>query len=156
MSEAMLWLPFVAIALHMTEEFVWPGGFGDWYRNFPPGRTARVSTRFLVIINLVFVALAVLPPMLGANSRGYAYWLLVAAIAVANGVFHLVATIRYRAYSPGVITGSLLYLPLGVVGAAYLLRAHLTAPAVVAQAAAFAVAYAWWSSWKHGRASQTA
>src|SRR6185436_3174835 len=147
----MLWLPLIAILLHMTEEFVWPGGFAEWYRHFPPGRVAKVSTRFLVVVNLVFVALALLPPMLGANARGYAYWMLVAAIAAANGVFHLVATLRYRAYSPGLVTGVLLYVPLGVVGASYLLRAHLAAPAVIAQAAAIAVAYAWWSTWKHGR-----
>ena len=151
MSSAMLWLPLIAIVLHMTEEFVWPGGFPHWYRHFPPGRVATVSTRLLVIVNAVFVAMALIPPQLGANARGYAYWMLAAAIAAANGVFHLVATLRYRAYSPGVITGTLLYLPLGVVGAAYMLQNHLVAPAVIAQAAAFAVAYAWWSAWKHRR-----
>jgi len=154
MPKSLLWLPLIAILLHMTEEFVWPGGFPQWYRNFPPGRVARVSTRLLVIVNAVFVALALIPPLLGANARGYAYWMLVAAIAAANGVFHLVATLRYRAYSPGVITGALLYVPLGVVGAAYMLANRLASPAVVAQTVAIAAAYAWWSMWKHARAAE--
>ncbi len=93
-----LWLPLVAIAAHLVEEFVWPGGFAEWYRRYPPGRTAKVSTRFLVIVNIVFAALALIPPLFGATTKGYAYWLVVAAIAGANGVFHLVATVRVRHY----------------------------------------------------------
>jgi hypothetical protein len=87
-----LWLPLVAIAAHLFEEFVWPGGFPEWYRQYPPGRTAKVATRFLVIVNIVFVALALIPPLFGATTKGYAYWLVVAAIAGAHGIFHFVAT----------------------------------------------------------------
>ena len=34
------WLPLVAVALHLVEEFAWPGGFADWYRDYRPERAA--------------------------------------------------------------------------------------------------------------------
>lgn len=58
MSVLFLWLPVFAICVHMFEEFVWPGGFAQWYRAYPPGRSTAVSVRFLVLGNAVFVALA--------------------------------------------------------------------------------------------------
>src|SRR5215208_5285021 len=100
-----LWLPALAIAAHLFEEFVWPGGFARWYREYPPGYSASVSTRFLVLINALFVALALIPPLLGPTARGLAYWVVVARIAGANGLFHAVATARTGRYSPGVVTG---------------------------------------------------
>lgn len=146
-----LWLPLIAIAAHVFEEFVWPGGFAEWYRHYPPGRTVKVSTRLLIVVNIVFVALALIPPVFGATTKGYAYWLVVAAIAGANGLFHVVATIRARQYSPGVVTGVLLYIPLAIVGGFELIRRDLVAPATALQAVLFAAAYSWWSNWKHSR-----
>lgn len=151
MPTTVLWLPLIAVAAHLCEEFVWPGGFAAWYRAYPPGYTASVSTRFLVVVNAIFVALAVTPILLGATSRAYAYWIVVAAIAGANGLFHLVATIRGRTYSPGVVTGVVLYVPLAVGGTIDLLRLRLVAPSTVAQAFLFALAYSVWSSWTHRR-----
>jgi hypothetical protein len=151
MPNAFLWLPFLAIAAHLFEEFVWPGGFPQWYRTYPPGYTATVTARFLLLVNAVFVGLALLPPLLGTTPRGFAYWAVVAAIAGANGVFHLRATMRTGSYSPGVVTGLVLYLPLAVIGVAYLLRLHLVAITTVVQAALIAIAYAVWSAWSHRR-----
>src|SRR5207249_9141552 len=51
---------------------VWPGGFARWYREYPPGYAANVSSRFLVLINAAFVGLALVPPLLGATPRGLA------------------------------------------------------------------------------------
>jgi hypothetical protein len=68
-----LWFPLAAVALHLIEEFVWPGGFPNWYRWYRPERATSVTTRFLVIVNAVLVALALLPPLLGPTPRALAY-----------------------------------------------------------------------------------
>jgi hypothetical protein len=151
MPTLFLWFPTLAIAAHLFEEFVWPGGFARWYREYPPGYTAIVSPRFLVLINAAFVGLALLPPLLGATARGLAYWVVVAAIAGANALFHLMATVRTRRYSPGVVTGVALYVPLAVVGAGQLMRLGLVSLATVLQALVIAAAYSVWSSWRHRR-----
>ena len=144
-------LPLLAIAAHLTEEFLWPGGFVLWYRAYPPGSTAVVTTRFLVIVNAVFVALAVVPLLPGSPARAFGYWFVVAAVAGANGLFHVRATLRTRTYSPGVVTGVILYIPLAVVGGAYLLRTGLASPLTAVQGVAIAAGYAWWSDWQHRR-----
>jgi hypothetical protein len=153
-SSGILWLPALAVAAHLIEEFVWPGGFAAWYRNYPPGANATVTSRFLVMINAIFVALALLPPVLGPTPRGLAFWLVVAAIAATNAIFHIVATVRTRAYSPGVVTGVALYLPLAFVGGAWIIRDRSVAPSTVGQAIIIAVAYQIWSSWNHRRGAR--
>ena len=151
MPTVFLWLPALAIAAHLFEEFVWPGGFARWYREYPPGYSAAVSTQFLVLINALFVALALIPPLLGATARGFAYWVVVALIAGANGLFHVTATLRTKRYSPGLVTGVALYLPLAILGTAQLLRLRLISTTTVLQAVLIAAAYSVWSSWRHRR-----
>lgn len=151
MTTSFLWLPAAAIAAHLVEEFLWPGGFTNWYRRYPPGRTVTVSPLFLLLINVAFVGLALLPPMLGPSPRGLAIWLMVAAIAAANAAFHVIAVLRTRAYSPGVVTGIVFYLPLALIGGAYLYLLGLVSLGTVLQAIVIAIGYHLWSAWQHGR-----
>jgi hypothetical protein len=153
MPSTFLYLPILAITAHLVEEFVWPGGFARWYRRYPPGYCATVSARFLVLVNALFVGLALIPPLLGATARGFAYWTMVALIAGANGLFHVVATARTKRYSPGLVTGVALYLPLAILGVGHLLRLGLASATTVAQAVLIAAAYSMWSSWRHRRHS---
>ncbi|MEO8622658.1 MAG: HXXEE domain-containing protein, partial [bacterium] len=136
-----LWLPAIAVAAHLVEEFVWPGGFAAWYRWYWPKRAASVTTRLLVIVNVILVVLALLPPALGATAYGYGYWLIVASIGAANAVFHLWATFRRRVYSPGVVTGTLLYLPLAMFGYRELLAGGMATAGTAAQAAVVGVGF---------------
>ncbi len=150
-SPIFLWLPIAAVAAHLVEEFVWPGGFADWYRRYRPERASSVTTRFLVIVNAVLVGLALLPPLLGPTPRGLAFWLVVAAIGVANAMFHLWATIQRRAYSPGVVTGVAAYLPLGVLGVHSLVATGAVSAGSALQAIMIAVGFHVWSAWNHQR-----
>lgn len=151
MDRYFLWLPLAAVAAHLVEEFVWPGGFADWYRRYPPGTTTVVSARFLVAVNAVFATLALLPPLLGASPRGFAIWMVVAAVAGANAVFHLLAVWRTRAWSPGVVTGVVFYLPLAIVGGAYLLRHGLVSAGTFLEAIFIGIIYHLWSARNHRR-----
>ena len=150
-SPLFLWLPAIAVSAHILEEFVWPGGFAEWYRWYRPARASSVTTRFLVIVNALLVALALLPPQLGATPRGLAFWLVVAAIGAANALFHLWATASRRAYSPGVVTGTLLYLPLAVVGVRELVATGVVAWGTALQAVAIAIGFHVWAAWNHKR-----
>jgi hypothetical protein len=85
----------------------------------------------------------------GARSLGY--WLVVAAIAGANGLFHVRASFRTRTYSPGVVTGVALYIPLAIAGCWNLLETGQVSFAIALQAIAIAAAYAWWSTSQHRR-----
>ena len=110
----MFWVPLAAASAHIFEEFVWPGGFADWYRRYRPEIAQSVSTTFLVWINaaLLFGCFAV-----GVDAKtpvGPAFFLAMCALLAGNGVFHIFATMKMRRYSPGVVTGTLLYIPMGI------------------------------------------
>jgi hypothetical protein len=150
-SPLFLWLPIIAVATHLIEEFVWPGGFAAWYRLYRPSRAASVTTRFLIIVNAVLVFLALLPPLLGATPRGYAFWFVVAILGAVNAIFHIYATRSRRIYSPGLVTGILLYLPLAMIGFHELVQKRLVAPGTALQAVAIGVGFHIWSAWNHKR-----
>jgi hypothetical protein len=145
------WLPLGAVTLHLVEEFVWPGGFGDWYRSYRPERASSVTTSFLVRINALFVAMAFIAGLLAFRPYGVAIWLVVAGIGAANAAFHIWASVRTRTYSPGVATGCLLYLPLAVFGFVYFWRSGLAGPSVLIQAALIGPAFNIYSAWNHKR-----
>jgi hypothetical protein len=145
------WLPLCAVALHLVEEFAWPGGFGAWYRWYRPERAASVTTGFLVRINALFVVMALAAGLLGLRPYGVALWLVVASIAAANGVFHLWATLRRRRYTPGLVTGVLVYLPLAAWGFWYFASTRLAPVSVLIQALAIGPAYHLFSAWNHRR-----
>jgi uncharacterized membrane protein len=106
-----------AVMLHVTEEFLFPGGFPEWYdRVVPPRTTRKNKTGFLVWINTFMMCACAFALYFGSTPRGYAVWYYVAAIAAANACFHLWGVFKLKAYSPGVVTGTLLYIPLFAEG----------------------------------------
>ena len=43
----LAWAPLGAAALHVSEEFLLPGGFMDWYRRYRPLVQRSITPRFL-------------------------------------------------------------------------------------------------------------
>jgi hypothetical protein len=118
----------VGVMLHVTEEFQWPGGFVEWYRELVPPKTEGVRTGYLVWINTLMTGMAAVPLYLGPTSHGASIWFAVAIIGAANACFHLWGVWKLRKYSPGVVTGVLIYLPLALYGGVELLTSGLLEP----------------------------
>ena len=137
----LIWMPLVAAALHIVEEFVWPGGFAPWYRAYRPETAASVSSRYLFAVNALLLGVCALAGALGFTPRGAALFLTILAVLFGNALFHLAATIRMRHYSPGTITGVVLYLPLGVIGYVAVMHAHLATAGTAISAALLGGAY---------------
>jgi membrane-bound metal-dependent hydrolase YbcI (DUF457 family) len=109
----------IAAILHVIEEYAWPGGFPAFMRRMAPQFANGVTTSFAVMINGAFLLLCAAAALLWP--RAAVFCLSVAALLVINGLTHIGGSIRARAYAPGLITGALLYIPLGVY-AFYLAR----------------------------------
>jgi len=106
-----------AVMLHVSEEFLFPGGFPEWYaRLIPPKTTKKNNTGFLVWINTLMMCACAFSLYFGDSPHGYSIWYFNCAIAAANACFHLWGVAKLKAYSPGVVTGVLLYIPLFVIG----------------------------------------
>jgi hypothetical protein len=101
----------IALLLHIAEE--WYGGFPQW--------TALIAgeglepERFLLISSLGFLLFSL--GTLAAFQDPSVAWLVVvlAALVVLNAALHTLATVAFRAHSPGTVTGLVLYLPLGIL-----------------------------------------
>jgi len=145
------WAPLCAAGLHIFEEFVFPGGFMAWYRQSRPTVQASITPRFLAVVNIGLIILCYDVGAMAGRPLGTQLWFLVAGILFANGIWHLVGTIRTRSYSPGLVTGLALYVPLGILGPVQLIRSGQTSIAGALPAAALGASYQLWSNRLHRR-----
>jgi hypothetical protein len=142
------WAPLGAASLHIIEEFVYPGGFAAWYRRYRL-EASRITTRFLVIINAALLVMCGDLALLGRTPVGIAYWLGVCALLCSNGCWHAWASYRQRAYSPGVITGLTIYVPLAVYGYFQFLHSGVASIRTALIAGIIGSSYPIWSAVYH-------
>ena len=133
------WAPLGAAALHIGEEFVYPGGFATWDRKYRPGVRTSITPMLHFYANALLLLACVAVGASGApdgvvvvggirfrsvipGSLSAAAWLTLAAVLFSNTVFHLIGTFQTRRVSPGVRTGVVLYVPLALVGYWYFLH----------------------------------
>lgn len=102
----------VAGVLHVLEEYFYPGGFPDFMKRMSPAFAPSVTTSFAIVINGLFLLLCVLAAVVGKTVLVFS--LSVAALLFTNGWVHVMTSLRARRYAPGLITGTLLYIPLGI------------------------------------------
>jgi uncharacterized protein with HXXEE motif len=122
MTNALLWVLPIAAAAHVFEEFVFPGGFKAWYSRYRPETATSFTPAFAIGINALLLVGCSLPLLSGPTPQAVSLWLTLAAVVAGNAVFHARATLRMREYSPGVVTGLFLYVPLAVVGFIHFVR----------------------------------
>jgi hypothetical protein len=121
----MDWLyaaPFVAACLHVTEEFFFPGGFAEWDRRYRPEFAGSITSRLHVIVNALLLLVAYDVFALRHHATGPLMWMAVAAIEFSNALWHLRGAWKTRSYSPGMVTGTLLYGPVTIYGYTHFLR----------------------------------
>lgn len=147
-----------AASIHIIEEFAFPGGFKAWWRAYMPNTASSVSNRFLITINAalimfrVIVALAVQVP----RGNGVAAWLTLAALLFSNAIFHIIGAVQTKHYSPGMISGTLLYIPLAIYGFAHFLRSGQASVGTALLALAIGGSYHFISFANHRRRARAA
>lgn len=101
----------LAYLLHLAEEW-WGGpGFAAWTLS-ALGREVS-PTRFLLLNGVVWPVFAVMTAI--ASRRPSQAWFLTTfgTIVVVNAILHGLGSLASRSYSPGLLTGLFLYVPLG-------------------------------------------
>jgi hypothetical protein len=107
---AVVLLP-VALALHVAEE--WFGGFTEW-----ASLALNVSIgidRFLGINLAGLVLFALGAASAYRNPRAAWIGVSLAALVGINAIAHTVLSVALGDYSPGTVTGLLLYIPLCII-----------------------------------------
>ena len=112
-ATAPVWLLVLPVAYlaHLCEEW-WGGpGFPMWTQ---VTLGADVSEARFLVINATALPLIAGGTIAAVLSRHLAPFVVaLSSLFVLNGVVHLLLTLAFATYSPGTITGVVLYLPLG-------------------------------------------
>ena len=116
----------IAFGLHVTEEFIAPGGFIAWNHIYRP-KLVDTPGSFYVKANTYPAILAFLFAAGSFNYRGgygggLPSWLAFLTFMSWNAIYHLRGAIRTRRYSPGMVTGLALFIPLAAASYAHLLE----------------------------------
>jgi uncharacterized membrane protein HdeD (DUF308 family) len=153
----LFWAPLAAASLHIIEEFVYPGHFSEWYQRYKPGIRKSITGHFLIIINILLLILCYDVGAMSPSPIRVAAWLGVMSLLAANGVWHVRGAIKTRSYSPGILTGTLVYLPLTVYGYVFFLNSKQASILTALIAFAVGASYQLWSNLFHRlRAKATA
>lgn len=106
-----VWLFPVTYLLHLGEEY-WGGeGFPSWLSRVAGATLSKQDFVTINFVGLIFMVVAVL------LIRWHRWrWLLVGlgGVVLLNGLLHLAGTLLTRSYSPGLFSGMLCWIPLGV------------------------------------------
>jgi len=152
----LAWSLLAAASLHIAEEFAFPGGFVAWYVSYIPQIRASVTPRFLVIINGILLAVCAAIGVQGVGTRyGVAAWLTVAALLFSNAIFHVLGAIQTRRYSPGIVTGVILYLTLPIYGYAHFIATRQASAGTAIAAALMGGSYHFWMMAQHRRRARS-
>jgi hypothetical protein len=118
-----------AYLAHIAEE--WWGGFVPWLQHYGPVTAAK-----FLILNAIIWSFLTAAVILASRSARFGFVALVASAALGlNGIVHLVASVVTASYSPGAVTGALLYIPLAAAiwrNASHWSERRLHLPAIAA------------------------
>jgi hypothetical protein len=109
---AWIWLFPLTYLVHIGEEYWAGGGFAPWI-----ARTAGVHLtmgEFLVLNGIGWVVMTIGVALVNGSRRWR--WVLTAlgGIVLLNAVLHAIGSVVTRSYSPGLVTGLVLWIPLGL------------------------------------------
>lgn len=105
----LAWLLPTTMFVHQLEEYF--AGFLDWYPTIMNAELSRED--FLFINSIALLAFTLFAIFHTAGFRNNFVFMAVGTLSFANGTAHLLATIFTMTYSPGAISGVVLFLPLG-------------------------------------------
>lgn len=118
----------IVLCLHILEEFGFKRGLPEWDRAYQPKIASTLTTGYFVKICIVGIALALVTAFAAFDyAGGYSFfgiriWLCFLSVYFAsNALWHIHAAFQIKRHSPGIITGTLLCLPLTLAAYTYFL-----------------------------------
>ena len=107
------WLIPLAYLVHLFDEYFSGDGFPNWFSGI---FDVSLSITDFVVINSIGLTATVITAIL--YKQGKVNNFIIATLGILffiNGIIHLIASGLTATYSPGTITGTIIYLPLGFV-----------------------------------------
>lgn len=108
-TATIFWLPFILFLIHSAEEIAF--GFPAWASD----HFGSTTMYFFMQHHIPLFILGFVSSYYAVKRNGPIFWRVLATAwqvqFLVNGIFHIVMTIAFKEYSPGVVTGALLFLP---------------------------------------------
>jgi len=123
----------------------------NWYRRYRGRSVTSITPRLLTIVNMVLLAVCVNAAFANDTPLGIAYWIGVSAVLASNGLWHVWAAIKRHVYSPGMLTGMLLSVPLAVYGCIHFLKSGSVSVWSAVTALLIGGSYPLWSAVYHAQ-----
>ena len=110
-EKGWFWLYPVFYVLHLLDEYFFGEGFHLWFAR----AGVVLSEARWWILNLCFLALMLLVVfIIQSDTRHRWLGLILAMVALINGIAHILGSLYFGVLSPGILTGTLLWIPLGI------------------------------------------
>jgi hypothetical protein len=117
MATAKLFHPWLALfpatyLLHILEEYFAGEGFYRWISRITD--VSLTGGQFLSMNAVLWVIM--ICAIFAVHSYSTGGWIVIglAALVCVNGLGHALATLRAGSYSPGMVTGLIVWVPLGI------------------------------------------
>ena len=115
--EALVWIHVVLLLVHQYEEYVYPGGFKEYFNqhivNNIPVMSTPLNDKGIFIVNVVLAWTAYFASAIYGNRLPLLIIGLL-GVTILNGVLHTIVFIIKREYNPGLFSGMFLFIPFGV------------------------------------------
>jgi hypothetical protein len=132
----LIWAIPPAYVLHVIEEAA--GGFPNWATHVLGG---TIDGPIFALSNIAFMAIVLgLTAWASVTEAAFAVFCLMAWSAghlFWDFFFHLITTVSMHAYSPGLVTAGVLYMPIFILTAMAAVRQKVMTPMALAGAIAF-------------------
>jgi hypothetical protein len=128
----LIWAQLPVYFLHQFEEYVFPGGFKEFFNTKvlgSPVAAEPLNTRVSVLINVPIVYVAFPISAVLATTVALTFGLWMAYFSVINALSHVVMFAKLG-YNPGLIISLLLNIPVGTFTIVYLSAHDLVSPMV--------------------------
>ena len=115
--DSLLWIHFTTLLIHQYEEYVFPGGFKDFFNkniyNKNPVIRSPLTDQGVLFVN---IGLGWSAYLYAAFHGMNAIWLAIGLclVTIFNGFLHTFLLVFKRKYNPGVVSSILLMIPFGI------------------------------------------
>lgn len=111
-SRFLVWLLPLSVALHLLEEYFGGKGLPVWMSDL---LNRNITESYFITINSIALFLIIVFSAYHSSvKQNNVLFLGLISLFFINGVLHLAVSIYTVSYSPGTVTGVLIYLPLGI------------------------------------------
>lgn len=109
-AKQIAWFLPATILVHQLEEYF--GQFPLWYSNL---LNAELSNQDFIVINAVALFIFTIVALSYFINKNNQILVALGTLVLVNGMSHLLLSIFTFSYSPGTISGVVLFIPLGVI-----------------------------------------